>query len=173
LSGFFSDQVVDPDRLLLAVGPNNGEDIISDFWNGDDNKIDVTAYNILSFADLDIDTDLSGITLDFVDSIGASPDSIPSSWCVRPGFVRFPFCRLEKRRRRSDADADMPMRPDIDRAGHARRHVHRTHMIEEDEGADHAPLSIRQHAPDLEAAEVAAARRFFRTHAAISKQLMR
>ncbi len=30
-------------------------------------------------------------------------------------------------------------------------------MIEEDERADHAPLSIRQHAPDLEPTEVAAA----------------
>lgn len=58
----------------FVFGPNNGEDIIPDFWNGDDNKIDVTAYNILSFADLDIDTDLSGITLDFGESIGASPD---------------------------------------------------------------------------------------------------
>src|SRR5512132_1829211 len=53
--------------------------------------------------------------------------------------------------------ADMRMRPHVDRAGHARRHVHRTHMVEKDEGANRAPLSIWQHAPDLKPTEVAAA----------------
>src|SRR5512147_724735 len=55
--------------------------------------------------------------------------------------------------------ADMLVRPHVDRAGHARRHVHRTHMIEEDEGADHAPLSVRQHPSDLEPTEVTSALR--------------
>lgn len=58
----------------FIFGPNSGEDIIPNFWDGDDNRIDVTAYNIQSFDALDIDTDLFGTTVDFGDSIGASPD---------------------------------------------------------------------------------------------------
>ena len=37
------------------------------------------------------------------------------------------------------------------------REVHRADVIEEDERADHVPARERQHAPDFEAAEVAAA----------------
>src|SRR5512147_1194644 len=38
--------------------------------------------------------------------------------------------------------ANVWVRSHVDRAGHTRRHVYWTHMIEEDEGADHAPLSV-------------------------------
>ena len=51
---------------------------------------------------------------------------------------------------------DVRMRPHVDRARNARREIDRTHVIEEDERPDHAPLRERQHASDLEAAEVAA-----------------
>ena len=53
---------------------------------------------------------------------------------------------------------DMRMRPDIDRPRKAGREVHRAHVVEEDERADHAALGEGQDAPHFEAAEVAAAR---------------
>ena len=52
--------------------------------------------------------------------------------------------------------ADVRMRPHIDGARDARRELHRPHMIEEDERADHPPLRPGQHAPYLETAEVLA-----------------
>ncbi len=54
-------------------------------------------------------------------------------------------------------EPDMRMRPHVHAlAGHE---LHRAEMVEEDEGADHLPLAMRQRAPHLEAvAEVAGAR---------------
>ena len=54
-------------------------------------------------------------------------------------------------------EPDMRMRADVHAlAGHE---LHRSEMIEEDEGADHLPLAVRQRAAHLESvAEVAGAR---------------
>src|SRR5689334_10719763 len=48
------------------------------------------------------------------------------------------------------------MRAHVDALGDARREAHRPDVIEEDEGPDHVPARVRQHAADFEAAEVAA-----------------
>ena len=48
------------------------------------------------------------------------------------------------------------MRPYIDRAWYARLKIHRTHMIEEYERADHAMFRVRQHPADFESAQIAA-----------------
>ena len=51
----------------------------------------------------------------------------------------------------------MRMRTDVDAAIDARCQIERPYMVEEDEGADHAPLRKRQHPADFEAAaEIAA-----------------
>ena len=47
----------------------------------------------------------------------------------------------------------MRMRPHVDVARDARRKIDRTHVIEEDEGTDHAALGKRQHPADVESAE--------------------
>ena len=54
-------------------------------------------------------------------------------------------------------EPDMRMRANVHAlAGHE---LHRPEMVEEDEGADHLPLAVRQRAPHLETvAEVAGAR---------------
>ena len=52
--------------------------------------------------------------------------------------------------------ADVRMRAYIDAARNARRKIHRTHVIEEHERPDHAPLRVRQHPSDFEAAEILA-----------------
>jgi hypothetical protein len=53
--------------------------------------------------------------------------------------------------------ADVRMRPHIHRSRDAGREIDRSHVIEEDERADHAAFGIRQHASDLKAAEIATA----------------
>ena len=52
--------------------------------------------------------------------------------------------------------ADMRMRPHVDLSRQIRGHLLRTHVVEEDERPDAAALGPRQHAPDFEAAEIAA-----------------
>ncbi len=54
-------------------------------------------------------------------------------------------------------DADVRVGTHVDRLGQARRHVHRPHVVEEGEGADHTALGERQDAADLKAAEILAA----------------
>ena len=53
-------------------------------------------------------------------------------------------------------------KPDVGMRAHvhalAGDELHRAHLVEEDEGADHLPLAVRQRAAHLEAAEVAGAR---------------
>ena len=52
--------------------------------------------------------------------------------------------------------ADMRVRPHVHAlAGHE---LHRSHLVEEDEGANHLPLHLRQRAADREAAQVAHSR---------------
>jgi hypothetical protein len=51
----------------------------------------------------------------------------------------------------------MRVRPDVDVARNSRREHGRTHMIEENEGADHAPLREGQHSSHIETAETASA----------------
>ena len=53
-------------------------------------------------------------------------------------------------------EPDMGMRAHVDPAADIEHR--RAEMIEEDEGADHAPPGVRERAPDLKAAEVDAAR---------------
>src|ERR1044071_8859080 len=50
------------------------------------------------------------------------------------------------------------MRTHVHRAGYARWKVHRSHVIQEDEGAHHAPLGKRQNASNFKAAEILATR---------------
>ena len=52
----------------------------------------------------------------------------------------------------------MRMRAHIGVTRHMRRQIERTHMVEEDEGTDHAALGKRQHAADLKCAKTAAPR---------------
>jgi len=54
-------------------------------------------------------------------------------------------------------DADVRVRAHVDRLGDAGGHVHRAHVVEEDEGADRATLGEGQDAADLKAAEILAA----------------
>ncbi len=51
---------------------NSGEDVIGDYRKGDENLIDVSAYGIKRFDDLDIDESASGITIDLGKSAGGS-----------------------------------------------------------------------------------------------------
>lgn len=51
---------------------NSGEDVIADFSKGDENLIDVSAYGIERFADLDIDESAAGVTIDLGKSAGGS-----------------------------------------------------------------------------------------------------
>ncbi len=60
---------------------------------------------------------------------------------------------------RDRRQADVRMRPHIGRARHRSGEFERPKVIEEDERADHATLRERQHAADLEAAEIARPRR--------------
>src|ERR1041385_5352519 len=53
--------------------------------------------------------------------------------------------------------ADMRVRADIDVARQASGKIDRPHVIEEDEGTDHAPPGLGQDAPDLEGPETAPA----------------
>ena len=53
-------------------------------------------------------------------------------------------------------EPDVRMRPHVDCARDARREIDRAHVIEEHERSDHSARRRRQHASDLEAAEVAA-----------------
>jgi Ca2+-binding RTX toxin-like protein len=56
----------------FVFGRNSGEDIIADFSDGDENVIDVRGYGIESFADLDLDENAAGITIDLGKSAGGS-----------------------------------------------------------------------------------------------------
>src|SRR5205807_5727301 len=49
----------------------------------------------------------------------------------------------------------MRMWPDVDVARKAGGKIHRTHMVEENKGADHAPLGRRQDAAHFEPAQIA------------------
>ena len=63
---------------------------------------------------------------------------------------------LAREQIRDRRQADVRMRPHVDAPRQVRSDLHRPHVIEEHERADHAALRPRQHAPDLEAAEIAA-----------------
>ena len=54
-------------------------------------------------------------------------------------------------------EADVRMRAHVDGLREAGREVLRADVIEEDEGPDHVPPRVRQHAPDFKASEIAAA----------------
>ena len=54
-------------------------------------------------------------------------------------------------------EPDVRVRAHVDGLRDTRREGHRADVVEEDERADHVPARERQHAPDFEAAEVAAA----------------
>lgn len=51
---------------------NSGEDVITDFGDGDENLIDVRGYGIENFNDLDLDTGRVGITIDLGNSAGGA-----------------------------------------------------------------------------------------------------
>ena len=69
-----------------------------------------------------------------------------------------PVHDLAREQVRDRRQADVRMRTHVDPPRQVRGKLHRTHVIEEDERADHAALRPRQHAPDLEAAQIAATR---------------
>ena len=83
-----------------------------------------------------------------------------------------PMHDLAREQIRDRRQADVRMRTHVDPPRQIRGELHRTHVIEEHERADHAALRPRQHAPDLEAAQIAATRfdhqldRGVRTHEA-------
>ncbi|HSO42282.1 MAG TPA: calcium-binding protein [Rhodospirillales bacterium] len=56
----------------FIFGRNSGEDVITDFWDGDENLIDVSAYGIKRFGDLDIDASTAGVMIDLGKSVGGS-----------------------------------------------------------------------------------------------------
>ncbi len=51
-------------------------------------------------------------------------------------------------------EADVGMRAHVDAARNAARELHGSDVVEEDERADHATAVMRQHAADLEVADV-------------------
>lgn len=51
---------------------DSGEDVITDFGDGDQNLIDVRGYGIASFDELDLDANTLGITIDLGKSAGGS-----------------------------------------------------------------------------------------------------
>ena len=63
---------------------------------------------------------------------------------------------LAVEQKRDGGEADMRMRPHVDAV--ARAEFGRPEVIEEDEGADHAPLDVRQRAADRQMPEIDAAR---------------
>jgi hypothetical protein len=65
---------------------------------------------------------------------------------------------LAREQIRDRRQADVRMWPHVDAARQIRGHLLRSHVIEEHERADHAPLGPRQHAADLESTEIAAPR---------------
>ncbi len=58
---------------------------------------------------------------------------------------------------RDRREADMGMGPDIHVARQPLRKVDGTHMVEEDEGANHTPLGVGQYPPDLKPAQALSA----------------
>src|SRR5262245_46309248 len=58
---------------------------------------------------------------------------------------------------RNRRQADVGMRPHVHGLRDAARKRHRTDVVEEDKGPDHAPRRGGQYAPHLETAEIAAA----------------
>lgn len=56
----------------FVFGKDSGEDVIADFRNGDENLIDVSAYGVERFADLDMDESKAGVTIDLGKSAGGS-----------------------------------------------------------------------------------------------------
>ena len=69
-----------------------------------------------------------------------------------------PVHDLAREQIRDRRQSDVRMRPNVDAPRQIRNHLLGPHVIEEHERADHAALRPGQHAPHLEAAEIAATR---------------